>query len=172
MLAEAPPNPAGPTPESGVDVRKGTRPDGTENSAAEEIAVRPATRPDAGEPGAGGPGGTAREGRGTSATAKSAGGNKGADVGWYYNLIHERFYGQWNQPTSISTTEKKYATKLRIRIERDGTVSHYEIARSSGLELMDQSVLDAASRVKKIEALPESLAKSAPFTLSIDFELD
>ena len=180
LLADAPPKAAEPKSlETATDpepnVKKGTRPDGNESESAEEIAVRAATRPNAGTPGAAGaagPGGTARSGRGTSTTAKTAGGNKGADLGWYYSQIHERFYGQWNQPTSISTTERKLSAKLRIRIERDGTISSYEIARSSGLELMDESVLDAASRVKKIEPLPDSLAKSAPYTLSIDFELD
>ncbi len=152
-------------------VRRATKPEPGEGGG-DETPVRRAERPD------GGPAGTESgtntaggDGRGTSTTAKSAGGNKGADIGWYHSLIHDRFFAQWNQPTSISS-ESKFRTKLRIRILRDGTVASYSVARSSGNELMDQSVLDAASRVKRIEALPESLAAKGAYELSIDFEMD
>lgn len=156
-----------PDAEPEPTVRKATRPEPGEGGD-EEQPVRKAERPGAGgETG----GSAAADGRGTSSTAKSAGGNRGADVGWYHSLIHDRFYAQWNQPTSISA-DSKFRTKLRIRILRDGTVASYSVARSSGNELMDQSVLDAASRVKRIEALPETLAKTGAYEVSIDFEMD
>ncbi len=155
--------------EPGPTVKKATRPDAG-GGDGDETPVRPAQRP--GEGGANGPGGKATEGRGTSTTATAAGGNKGADVGWYHSMIHDRFYSQWNQPTSISTSENKYRAKLKLRIQRDGSIASYSISRSSGNELMDQSVLDAASRVKRIEPLPESLAKSGAYDVSIDFEMD
>ena len=61
--------------------------------ASDEPPVRQAERPDGGPAGTGGGTNTAGgDGRGTSTTAKSAGGNKGADVGWYHSLIHDRFY--------------------------------------------------------------------------------
>src|SRR5207253_6819580 len=112
-------------------------------------------------------------GRGTGNGNGSGSGalNGSSDFGWYHELIHDRFHSQWDQPTSIYSAETKFAATLKIRIERDGTISNASIVKSSGNPVMDESVLSAAARVKKIDPLPQGLSTSA-YEININFELD
>jgi TonB family protein len=86
-------------------------------------------------------------------------------------MIHERFTGEWQQPTSIVRSSQKFVTKIRIRVARDGRILKREIVNPSGNNIMDQSVLQAAERVNQIDALPAGLGTDF-FDVAIDFELD
>jgi TolA protein len=115
----------------------------------------------------------ASKGGGTG--AGGAGGN-GADAGTvdaYQTLIHDRFFSQWEQPTSIPTEHKHdFSTTLKITIQRDGTISDFGLAKPSGNPVMDQSVLEAARKVIKIAPVPEGMGGAGGYTININFELE
>jgi TonB family protein len=87
-------------------------------------------------------------------------------------MIHDSLYGQWDQPTSLYSEGHKFSCVLQIKIARDGTISDASITKSSGNPVMDESVLTAAKRTKKIAPLPDGLAKGDTYTINIAFELD
>ncbi len=104
-----------------------------------------------------------------------AGGN-GADsvtIDGYHTLIHDRFYSQWEQPTSIPTEHRHdFSTTLKITIQRDGTISNFSLVHPSGNPVMDQSVLEAAGKVMKIAPIPEGMGTATGYTININFELE
>lgn len=86
-------------------------------------------------------------------------------------MLHNRFYRNWDQPTSVFSNERAYITGLKIRIMKNGTISNVKIVNSSGNVVMDDSVLAAANRVKKVDALPPGLG-GAFYEVTINFELE
>jgi TonB family protein len=105
-----------------------------------------------------------------------AGGN-GADpatIDAYQTLIHDRFYGLWEQPTAEIPEDQrsKFTTTLKITIQRDGTISDFSLAHPSGNPVMDQSVLDAAAKVIKIAPIPEGMGSAKGYTVNINFEVE
>jgi TonB family protein len=115
---------------------------------------------------------------GTAGEAGKEGGAPGgtregsAQFAWYHQLIHDRFYAQWEQPTSLYGAGKKFLVQVEIRIERNGTISSFEIIKESGNFVMDESVRQVGRRVQKIEPLPEGLGSGGAYTIRINFELD
>jgi len=108
---------------------------------------------------------------GTGWTGKGGAGGAASEFGWYHELIHDRFFSQWEQPTSIFEQDKSFVCTVKLQIKRDGTIASADIIRSSGNPLMDQSVLAALNRVSRIEALPIGLGTGDIYTVNINFEL-
>lgn len=81
------------------------------------------------------------------------------EIGWYYAMIHDRFYSQWQQPTSIVDAEHLNAV-VKIRIEKDGHISSAELSKPSGNALMDESLMEAVRHVTKIDPLPDAIEDS------------
>ena len=77
-------------------------------------------------------------------------------------LIHDRFYSQWDQPTSIFDSSKSFVCTLQIRIEPNGKIAGVKVVRSSGNVIMDDSVMAAANRVLQIDPPPAALAAAEP----------
>ena len=90
---------------------------------------------------------------------------------WYHELIHDRFFSQWEQPTSIFEQNKTLVCTVKIRILNDGTISSADIVHSSGNPIMDTSVLAALQRVTSIDPLPGGLVARDGYTVKINFEL-
>jgi TonB family protein len=86
-------------------------------------------------------------------------------------MLHDRFYGQWDQPTSIFDSNIRFVTTLKIRIQKDGTVSARSIVKSSGNAVMDESVLAAARRVSRVDPLPADFGREY-YEVNINFELE
>ena len=86
-------------------------------------------------------------------------------------MLHDRFYSRWDQPTSIVTSTSKFSAIVKIRIEKDGTISDVSLASSSGNDVMDQSVMEAARRVTQVDPLPQGLGDGGPYEVKINFEL-
>ena len=107
--------------------------------------------------------------------ASSGSGGKGSgeggtsEFGWYGNMLHDRFYSEWVQPTSV-VHSAKLSVLLRIRIQKDGRISDYSIAKSSGNPVVDDSVTAAAARVKRVDPLPAGLGDDY-YDVNINFEL-
>jgi TonB family protein len=105
-----------------------------------------------------------------AASGSSSPGTSPSDFGWYHELIHDRFFGVWDQPTSI-VGSANFTTTLRITIAADGRISNFRVVRSSGNVVMDESVLAAARRVLKIDAPPKNLVTGGSYEVNINFEL-
>ena len=120
-----------------------------------------------GKPAGNGPG----EGNGKGPN-KTGGGTGDPPFGWYFSMLHDRFHNRWEQPTSIVHTGADFVTTLKIRIARDGTISHREIVNSSGNPVMDESVLAAANKVQQIDPLPAGLGNGEFFEIKVNFKLD
>jgi len=159
-----------PTPEDGSD---DTTADDTTTKAAKEAfkkatghALTGGTDGDIGT--VPGTGGGNRGGNG-----HAGGGDKEGDFGWYNQKLQETFTDGWIQPTSIvDSTDNKLSALVKIRIERDGTISDVSLARSSGNDVMDQSVMDAARKITHVDPLPDGLGNGGAYEVKINFELN
>src|SRR4029077_16391055 len=108
---------------------------------------------------------------GGGSVGRSGGGGDSSQFGWYHELIHDRFYSQWDQPTSIFDSSKSFVCTLQIRIEPNGKIAGVKVVRSSGNVIMDDSVMAAANRVLQIDPPPAALAGGGSYTVNINFEL-
>jgi TonB family protein len=101
----------------------------------------------------------------------AGGGDTESNYGWYAAMLHDRFYSRWDQPTSIVTPTSSFSAIVKIRIEKDGTISDVSLAQSSGNDVMDQSVMEAAHKVTQVDPLPEGLSEGGAYEVKINFEL-
>ncbi len=85
----------------------------------------------------------------------------------YYALIQETFYRAWTQPTTIMPGQ---TATVRLRVQRNGTVSQREIVQGSGQAAMDQSIERALDQVQRLPPLPDELT-GAHHDFTIRFEL-
>jgi TonB family protein len=128
------------------------------SSATKKITLRPTTK-----------GGalhneSASRGSGSSAAVQ-------AQLVTYARLLHDWFYREWSQPTGLPAGAR-YTLSVRVRIERDGRVSEFKLARSSGNVVVDESVENAGKRVTQVDPLPPELASAGHYDLNVNFELD
>ena len=98
--------------------------------------------------------------------AKSSG-----EFNWYGNMLHDRFYKEWAQPTTVVASGAKLSAVAKIRIEKDGRISDFKIVRSSGNVVVDESIESVATRVTKVDALPSGLGGDH-YDVNINFELN
>src|ERR1700730_7079860 len=112
-------------------------------------------------------------GKGPSAGAGGHAGGAGGEsqFGWYGSMLHDRFYSEWVQPTSIASGAKN-SVLVKIRIEKDGRVSNFEIIRPSGNTTVDDSVNAVAKRVTQVDPLPAGLGNGEHYDVKINFELN
>ncbi len=89
--------------------------------------------------------------------------------GWYFALVRKALYDAWTQPGGLSASSG-LSVQVRIRVERDGTVSRREILRPSGHAGMDESVRRAMDAVRKLPPLPDGY-RGAFRDITIEFEL-
>jgi len=111
----------------------------------------------------------------TGSTAKggSAGGGRSAsEFGWYGNMLHDRFYSAWIQPTTSVPSGSKISTLVKLRIEKDGRVSKFEIIKPSENVVVNESVAAIAKRVTEVDAPPTGLIKGDHYDIKINFELN
>src|SRR5437870_1370947 len=67
----------------------------------------------------------------TGKVSHAGGGTSASEFGWYGNMLHDRFYSAWIQPTPHMPTGAKISTLVKVRIEKDGHVSKFEIIKPS-----------------------------------------
>jgi TonB family protein len=113
-------------------------------------------------------------GKGTSAgSGGHAGGASGeSQFGWYGSMLHDRFYSEWVQPTTAVPFGAKLAVLVKLRIEKDGRVSSFEIVKPSNNVIVDESVAAIAKRVTQVDPLPAGLGNGDHYTVRINFELN
>lgn len=113
-------------------------------------------------------------GKGTSPGANGHGGGAGAEsqFGWYGSMLHDRFYSEWVQPTSVPSSGAKTSVLVKLRIDKGGKISNFEIVRPSGVEAIDRSVEAVAKRVTQVDPLPAGLGNGDHYDVKINFELN
>ena len=88
---------------------------------------------------------------------------------WYFALVRQMMYDQWNQPGELAGAAG-LMTRVQFRIHRDGSISHIKMIRASGSKVMDESVMTAVNAVKRLKELPASY-REAHYDATVDFEL-
>ena len=113
-------------------------------------------------------------GKGTSAGANGHAGGAGSasEFGWYGSMLHDRFYSEWIQPTTVISSGAKLSALVKIRIEKDGRVSDFEIIKPSGNVVVDESVAATAKRVTQVDPLPDGTGSGGHYDVRINFELN
>jgi TonB family protein len=106
-----------------------------------------------------------------SGAGRAGGAGSESQFGWYGSMLHDRFYSEWVQPTTIATVGAKNSVLAKLRIEKDGRVSSFEVVRPSGNNELDESVKALANRVSRVEPLPDGLGKGDHYDVKINFEL-
>jgi TonB family protein len=137
------------------------------NASKKKIAkIAPAKR---------GPASHLSDGKGSSAGTSgghAGGGSSASEFGWYGNMLHDRFYSAWIQPTTNVASGNKISTLVRVRIENDGRVSNFEIIKPSENVVVNESVAAIAKRVTQVDPLPAGLCSGDHYDVKINFELN
>jgi outer membrane biosynthesis protein TonB len=107
-----------------------------------------------------------------NAGGHSGGGSSASEFGWYGNMLHDRFYSAWVQPTSTVASGAKISTLVKVRIERDGRVSKFDIIKPSENVVVNESVAAVAKQVTEVDAPPAGLGNGNHYEVKINFELN
>jgi TonB family protein len=102
----------------------------------------------------------------------AGGGKSASEFGWYGNMLHDRFYSAWIQPTTTVASGTKISTLVKVRIEKDGRVSSFEIIKPSENVVVNESVAAIAKRVTQIDPPPAGLGNGDHYDVNINFELN
>src|SRR5262249_14035800 len=108
----------------------------------------------------------------SGSTGKAGGGSSGSEFGWYGNMLHDRFYSAWIQPTTNIPSSTKISTLVNVRIEKDGRVSKFEIAKPSGNATVNESVTAVAKQISHVDRPPTGIIKGNQYDVRINFELN
>jgi len=109
---------------------------------------------------------------GSTGKAGRAGGSNESEFGWYGNMLHDRFYSAWIQPTTNVPSGAKISTLVTVRIEKDGRVSKFEIAKPSENATVNESVAAVARQINQVDPPPTGLIKGDHYQVKINFELN
>jgi TonB family protein len=110
--------------------------------------------------------------QGTDSPGRTGGGSNGSEFGWYGSMLHDRFYSAWIQPTANIATGTKISTLVKVRIEKDGRVSSFEIIKPSENVVVNESVAAIAKRVTEVDPPPNGLSNGDHYDVKINFELN
>jgi TonB family protein len=108
----------------------------------------------------------------TGKAGRAGGASSASEFGWYGNMLHDRFYSAWIQPTTKVPSGTKISTLVNVRIEKDGRVSKFEITKPSGNATVNESVTAVARQVSHVDAPPTGLIKGDHYDVKINFELN
>jgi len=107
----------------------------------------------------------------TGAGGHASSGDGTSEFGWYGNMLHDRFYSAWVQPTTNVASDSKFSTLVKVRIEKDGRVSNFEIIKPSENVPVNESVAAIAKRVTQVDPPPAGLGNGDHYDVKINFEL-
>jgi TonB family protein len=108
----------------------------------------------------------------TDKAGSASGGSSGSEFGWYGNMLHDRFHSAWIQPTTNVPSGAKISTLVNVRIEKDGRVSKFEIAKPSENATVNESVAAVAKQISQVDPPPTGLIKGDHYDVKINFELN
>jgi outer membrane biosynthesis protein TonB len=102
----------------------------------------------------------------------AGGGASPSELGWYGNMLHDRFYSAWIQPTTTVASGAKISTLVKVRIEKDGRVSKFDIIKPSENVVVNESVAAIAKQVTEVDPPPAVLGNGNHYEVKINFELN
>jgi TonB family protein len=108
----------------------------------------------------------------TNKNGSAGGGSSASEFGWYGNMLHDRFYSAWIQPTTKVPSGEKISTLVNVRIEKDGRVSKFEIVKPSENATVNESVAAVARQISQVDPPPTGLIKGDHYDVKINFELN
>src|SRR5947207_15736618 len=108
----------------------------------------------------------------TGKVSHAGGGTSASEFGWYGNMLHDRFYSAWIQPTTSVPSGSKFSTVVKLRIEKDGRVQKFEGIKPSDNVVVNESVAAIAKRVTEVDAPPTALLNGGHYDVKINFELN
>jgi outer membrane biosynthesis protein TonB len=157
-----------PSPKAKPRLTKSTeKAEKTDVNAKKKKVAKPAPAKD----GSSSPSGAEKTGS-TGKDGHAGGGGSASEFGWYGNMLHDRFYSAWIQPTTTIATGTKISTLVKLRIEKDGRVSSFEIVRPSENLVVNESVAAVAKRVTEVDPPPAGLGNGDHYDVKINFELN
>jgi outer membrane biosynthesis protein TonB len=112
------------------------------------------------------------QGGSTGKAGSASSGSSGSEFGWYGNMLHDRFYSAWIQPTTNVPSGAKISTLVNVRIEKDGRVSKFEIGKPSENVTVNESVAAVAKQISHVDPPPTGLIKGDHYDVKINFELN
>lgn len=115
---------------------------------------------------------TAKNGNAAADGTQTNAGSASENAGWYGDMLHDRFYREWAQPTTVVASGANLFALARIRIEKDGRISDFKIVRSSGNVLIDESVEAVGKKVTRVDALPAGIGSGEHYDVNINFALN
>ena len=178
VLAKTSPKPspkAKPTPAESDDNEEQVDPDAEKKKLAKAALAKTGTgETDSSEKPPKAIAANSGNGKGTSAGSNGHAGGAGGEsqFGWYGSMLHDRFHSEWVQPTTAVSSDVKLAVLVKLRIEKDGRVSNFEIIKPSNNVIVDESVAAVAKRVTQVDPLPAGLVKGEHYDVRINFELN
>ncbi len=89
----------------------------------------------------------------------------------YANSLHTRFYEAWRQPAAVNLPRGRVSIPVDVRIDGEGRVIGFTLAKSSGNDRLDASIKSVGNRIKRVPPPPGALP-AGHFDLRIYFELD
>jgi TonB family protein len=108
----------------------------------------------------------------TGKVGSAGGGSSASEFGWYGHMLHDRFYSAWIQPTTNVPSGSKISTLVKVRIEKAGRVSKFEIIKPSENVVVNESVAAIAKRVSEVDPPPPGLIRGDHYDVKINFELN
>jgi TonB family protein len=163
-----------PTPKKILSAKASHKPSPKAKPSAAKSSEKPSEKKALAKtesPSQSGSGKTSPDRSGQSAVT-SGGGSSASEFGWYGNMLHDRFYSAWIQPTTNVPTGAKISTLVKVRIEKDGRVSKFEIIKPSGNVVVNESVRVVAKQVTQVDPPPAGLGNGDHYDVKINFELN
>lgn len=94
-----------------------------------------------------------------------------ADMDLVDEAVNAAFLAGWTAPPIDTVPASQRESRLNISIGRDGSILKAQMSKFSGSHALDQSILEAAAKVKKIStALPSNFSKES-YDLELNFLL-
>jgi outer membrane biosynthesis protein TonB len=161
-----------PTPKKTLIAKASAKPSAKAKQSSEKASQKPEKRPKKAlaKTGASSQTGSGKTGSGKGGTA--GGGSSPSEFAWYGNMLHDRFYSAWIQPTTTIASGAKISTLVKLRIEKDGRVSKFEIIKPSENVVVNESIATVAKQVTQVDPPPAGLINGDHYDVRINFELN
>jgi TonB family protein len=108
----------------------------------------------------------------TGGGSAAGGSSARAETQWYGRMLHDRFHNAWDQPTTVIASGTKMSALVRVRIEKSGRVSHFDLVKPTGNVVVDDSVRAVANKVTQLDPLPDGIGTGDHYDVTINFELN
>lgn len=85
--------------------------------------------------------------------------------------INAAFLAAWTAPPLDAVPASQREARLTVSINHEGVVIRSQMSKFSGSHALDESIIEAAAKVKKITAAPSANFKKSSYNLELNFLL-